>query len=357
MRRARWYATATTLPSGEIYVQGGDDGFDRPEVRGTGGTFRLLSKANTSSLYYFYPRNWIDPFGRVFGYSDRKMYYVDTAGQGMVEPAGVLPSNGPSGVTSSEVMFAPGQILRVGGGSNYSSGGSAGKSAATVIDLNSGKPVLKAVQPMPTGLHWANATVVADGRVVVTGGGSGNNKLSGANYRALIWDPAKPNAWTTGALTTQTKAHARLYHSIGLLLPDATILVGGGGASGTTDRGPAINTNAEIYYPPYLFNADNEFAPRPQIISAPSSFSVGQHFGVAVKSGVSIARVTLVKTGSVTHSFNMDQRFQELRFTRSGNTLTVTAPVSRIEATPGRYLLFVLDSAGVPSVAAIMALS
>ena len=43
----------------------------------------------------------------------------------------------------------------------------------------------------------------------------------------------------------------RLYHSAALLLPDATVLTLGGGANG-----PQLNLNAEIYYPPYLFNAD-----------------------------------------------------------------------------------------------------
>ena len=42
MNRRRWYATATTLPNGETYIQGGKDGTDRAEIRSTEGTFRLL---------------------------------------------------------------------------------------------------------------------------------------------------------------------------------------------------------------------------------------------------------------------------------------------------------------------------
>ena len=73
-------------------------------------------------------------------------------------------------------------------------------------------------------------------------------------------------------------------------------------------------------------------------------------------SAVSIARVTLVRTGSVTHSFNMEQRFYELPFTRSNSWLNVTMPGSKGIAPPGRYLLFVIDAAGVPSVAKILSL-
>ena len=42
MNLRRWYATAITLPNGETYIQGGEDGTDRAEIRSTEGTFRLL---------------------------------------------------------------------------------------------------------------------------------------------------------------------------------------------------------------------------------------------------------------------------------------------------------------------------
>jgi hypothetical protein len=125
---------------------------------------------------------------------------------------------------------------------------------------------------MPFGLHWHTATVTADGSVVVTGRSPSNNLVGGANDRALIWHPAT-GRWTVGAATGSGKA--RLYHSTALLLPDASILVGGGGAPG-----PQTNTNAEIYYPAYLFAAAGGFAARPQILSAPTGIKIGQRFTV-----------------------------------------------------------------------------
>ena len=357
MHAARWYATATTLPSGETYVQGGKSGGERrPEIRDAAGNFRSLDGADTSGLYWWYPRNWVAPDGRVFGFSDRTMYYVDPNGNGALTLAGTMAANGPSGVTSTEAMFAPGRILRVGGGSLSASIPAPSRQAATIVDISKGAPVVTAAATPPMGLHWANATVIADGRVVVTGGGPGNNQLPGANYDALIWNP-RTNAWTTGARTAATPAHARLYHSIGLLLPDATILVGGGGASGTTVKGPAVNTNAEIYYPPYLFTATGQWAPRPRITQAPPVVTVGTRFALGVANPLAIARVTLIKTGSVTHSFNMEQRFLDLAFTRAGSQLLVTAPASLNLAPPGRYLLFVLDGQGVPSISRIVAVA
>src|SRR5262249_32892862 len=47
MNRKRWYATATTLPNGSTYIQGGKGGSDRPEVRDSDGNFKLLSNVDT----------------------------------------------------------------------------------------------------------------------------------------------------------------------------------------------------------------------------------------------------------------------------------------------------------------------
>ena len=71
MQRKRYYATVTTLADGRTYIQGGRDGEDRPEIRGTDGSFRLLTGIDTTGLFYYYPRAWVTPTGRLFGYSDR----------------------------------------------------------------------------------------------------------------------------------------------------------------------------------------------------------------------------------------------------------------------------------------------
>jgi hypothetical protein len=113
MNRRRWYATATTLASGDVYVQGGRDGADQAEVRsGATGSFRPLTGFSTSKLGWYYPRNWLAPDGKIFGTTGRTMYRVDPSGSGSLTLLGTTPFSGPSGVTSSEVMYAPGKILR-----------------------------------------------------------------------------------------------------------------------------------------------------------------------------------------------------------------------------------------------------
>ena len=64
-----------------------------------------------------------------------------------------------------------------------------------------------------------------------------------------------------------------------------------------------------------------------------------------------IASVALIRPGTPTHAFDMDQRFVGLSFTAGSGVLNVTAPPNGNIAPPGYYMLFVLNSAGVPSVA------
>lgn len=355
MNRPRWYASPTTLPDGRIYIQGGLGGADYPEIREADGTFRLLGGADTSPLNWFYPRNRVAPNGLVFGYSDLTMYYVDpnaNGGSGSATLAGTMPADGPSGTTSTDVMYAPGKILRCGGGSNAypeqtGSQSTPAKNGAAVIDINGATPTYKKLPSMPLALHWANATVLADGDVVVTGGSAVPNDLTGMNTNALLWK-AGTGSWTQGAQSTP--GVARLYHSIALLLRDGSVLSGGGGAPG-----PQTNLNAEIYYPPYLFTPSGAFAPRPTITSSPATVTYGQTFAVGVSSAEGIRQVTFIKAPSVTHSCNFEQRFMELSATSAAaDSLSVQAPASAALAPPGNYLLFVIDHKGVPSVANIV---
>ncbi|HZF24863.1 MAG TPA: galactose oxidase-like domain-containing protein, partial [Steroidobacteraceae bacterium] len=339
MNRARWYSSSTTLLNGEIYVQGGTSGGDRPEVRGTDGVFRLLTGANTSGYAETFPRNFIAPDGRVFGFDNGgKMYYVVPSGTGTITQVGQLP--GATSWTSSAAMFRPGRILQMGGASN----------AAMVIDINGPTPVVTATQSMSSQRQWVSATVLPDGRVLATGGSSVDNALTNVNNSAEVWDPngnGGTGKWTVGP----SGVNARLYHSGALLLPDARVMIVGGGAPG-----PLVNTNIEMYTPSYLLQPDGvTLMPRPSIgLDVPTSVAVGQSFSFSYSSPGSIGRVTLVKTGSITHSVNMEQRFIELPFTATGAVLDVNGPLRATDTPPGYYLLFILNSQGVPSVGKIV---
>jgi hypothetical protein len=90
------------------------------------------------------------------------------------------------------------------------------------------------------------------------------------------------------------------------------------------------------------------------ISSAPSNVTYGQAFTVKTTSAATIAKVTWIRLSAVTHSFNQGQRMNVLSFTTGSGQITVTAPASRNLSPQGHYMLFIVDSNGVPSVAKIV---
>ncbi|MFK7966203.1 MAG: galactose oxidase-like domain-containing protein [Burkholderiaceae bacterium] len=345
MHEARWYATVTMLPWGEVYVQGGaiDVDADQPanysEVANSDATsFRLLTGAPVSDLPWYYPRNFASRYGDVVGWSHNKVYRIDPLGQGARTNLGEVPqvelNNG-----SLAVMYRPSRILLGGGGTTR----------MISADISGALPSYDSVPPMSSQRLWGTATVLADGRVLASNGGTSDTSILSAPlgapaYHTEIYDP-ETNQWTLGAAS----AVPRLYHSTAILLPDASVLIGGGGLPG-----PVTNLNAEIFYPPYLFGADGSPATRPQITSAPTVLNPGDSFDVNTSESAEIARISLIKTGAVTHSFDMDQRYVELSFTPTATGLRVSLPSIVSDTPPGFYHLFILNSQGVPSVSRII---
>jgi len=181
--------------------------------------------------------------------------------------------------------------------------------------------------------------------VLATGGSLNDEDTTTASLNADLYDPATNTFSSAGA-----NSYARLYHSVSLLLPDGTVwLAGGNPQRGTYEQ------NMEIYQPPYLFTKDSSGNPipatRPSISSSPASVSYGNSFTVQTPDAANIASVALIRNGAATHAFDMDQRFVGLSFTANSGALTVTAPPNGNIAPPGFYMLFLVDSSGVPSVA------
>jgi hypothetical protein len=65
----------------------------------------------------------------------------------------------------------------------------------------------------------------------------------------------------------------------------------------------------------------------------------------------------LIRPGAVTHSFDMEQRLVGLTFSYSNGQLYVKAPANGNTAPPGYYMVFILDSKGVPSKASFVRLT
>src|SRR5262249_14457016 len=128
----------------------------------------------------------------------------------------------------------------------------------------------------------------------------------------------------------------KAYHSSSVLLPDGRVLATGG----------TNNFNGQVYSPDYIAQG----LPQPTISSAPSAANYGDVIPVQSPDADNIGRVTMVRLGSSTHAFNMDQRFNELTFSENANGgLDVNLPSNPNLAPPGYYFLFVINRQGVPS--------
>ena len=335
----RWYPTSTTLPNGDILVAAGRDSnkvpTPIPEVYSqASGTWRALPNASMDAYNYFYPRQFVIPDGRVFGISGRPMWMMSTDGSGSITGVGNLPSYS-FGASATAAMFEPGKILHAGGISNHGKG-------AIVIDVTSGSPEITRTEDLAEPRRaWASTALLADGNVLMLGGSYEMNDDVTASMGTEMWNP------TTGKWTQYSRAELpRLYHSTALLLMDGRVLLAGGGSPG-----PLNNRNAEIFSPPYLFDENGSLAARPEISYAPEVGAWGQTISISTSNNANTQRVTLVKTGGITHGFNMDQRFVDLEFAVSANAVSVTMPASGNIAPPGFYMLFVHDANGTPSMA------
>jgi hypothetical protein len=338
MAAARWYPSVTPLTNGEMLITEG--GPDIPQVRRTDGSLRTLSSAALNLPLY----PWLDvaPDGRVF-YSgpDQTMRKLDPVGTGSWQSLGLR--DGINRGYGSRAVYDVGKTLVAGGGPSSSD--------ARVIDINGATPQVSTTSPMAFGRRQHNLTLLADGSVLATGGnstGAGLIDMTGGVYNAERWDPAT-GQWTTLA----AQAVTRQYHSTALLLPDGRVLSSGGGICGTCDDVGYLAKNAEVFTPPYLFKKDGsgQLAPRPEITVAPGTVGYGASFEITTPNAASIQKVGLMRLGSQTHSVEMEQRYVPLSFTRGTGTLTANVPANVNTAVPGVYMLFIVDSAGVPSVA------
>ena len=343
MPTSRWYPTATTLPSGEILMTGGIDSARNqavtPEVY-TPATnqWRSLFGINTAANNFMYPRQWVAEDGRIFGISARNMYFLDVAGAGALETAGTLPDV-TRGSGSTAAMYQPGKILQVGGG------GSGGGRGAVVVDIETGTPDARSVASMTQYRNaWSNSVLLADGSVIVMGGSRVGNNAETATVSPELWNP-QTETWTQ----MSNSQFARLYHSTAVLLKDARVLLAGGGAPG-----PFTNLNAEIYTPPYLFDANGNLRARPRIDWAPPNATYNEQIALTHAGDLSVSRVTMVKTSAVTHSFNNEQRFRDLSFSQADGVVNVLMPESANAAPPGYYMLFVFNQDGTPSAGQIL---
>jgi len=354
MNAGRWYPTNTTLANGDILVTSGsvDTHYTKntlPQVwQAVGepcGSWRDLTGADEleplgSELY---PWMFLGPDGSVFKAGpDGASWSLSTVGAGAWAPG--PQSSMPLRSYGTAALYDAGRVLVVGGSGETAGVPDAPTATSEVIDLRAASPAWEPAGSMAVGRRHLSATVLPDGKVLVTGGtsGAGFNDQTSPALTGELWDPAT-KAWSS----TAPMKVPRTYHSTSLLLPDGRVLVAGGGQGAGAAR---YHNEVEIYSPPYLFKGA-----RPVISSAPSEIAYGTAFAVATDQAV--ARVSLTRLPSVTHSFDQNGRSVSLELEPIAGGVRVTPPADGNDAPPGHYMLFASNAAGVPSVAKIVRLS
>jgi Domain of unknown function (DUF1929)/Kelch motif len=338
MNDGRYYPTSTTLSNGDVLVvagQGTSTTNTLPQVwQVASSSWRNLSSALLALPTY--PKMFLAPNGKVFLAGPQpQTRYLDTSGTGIWTSVATtqyryLRDYGPA------VMYDDGKVMIAGGGRPPTA-------TAEIINLNAASPAWQYTGSMAYPRRQNNLTLLPDGTVLVTGGSDGNNTTfddyTNPVYAAEIWNPST-GTWTTMASNTVYRG----YHSTAVLLPDGRVLSAGGDKA-------TPSTSAEIYSPPYLFKGA-----RPTITSAPANVTYSQNFSVQTSNATSIIQVNWIRLSAVTHTFNENQRINHLSFSVSadGTGLNVTSPADSNHCPPGDYMLFIVNSSGVPSVASFV---
>ena len=364
MNIPRGYQSSATCSDGRIFTiggswSGGQGGKNGEIYSPSANTWTLLPgcpvspmlTADVQGVYRADNHGWL--FGWKSGYVFQAgpsiaMNWYSTSGSGGQSAAGSRASDSDA-MAGNAVMYdaVNGKILGLGGSPNYQ--GSQATSNANIITIGppGANPSVTTVESMANSRIFANSVVLPDGKVFVTGGQTIGAPFSDANavFTPEMWDPA-----TNTFKSMLPNSIPRNYHSVALLLPDATVFSGGGGLCGTCSTN---HFDAQIYTPQYLLTSTGAPASRPSITSLPTTASAGSQ--VTVKTDQSISTMSLIRMGSATHTVDTDQRRIALTFTTSGtNTYQFTIPSDRGVALPGYWMLFVLNSAGVPSKAGII---
>ncbi len=233
----------------------------------------------------------------------------------------------------------------------FGGGQPTGNATTEIIDLGAGSPSWVYGPDMSQARVEMDAVLLPTGKVLALAGSATDEQASTASLNADLYDPATNRFSSAGA-----NAYPRMYHTVALLMPDATVwLAGSNPSTGVYEQ------HMEIYQPAYLFTRDgnNNVIPatRPTITSVPGTINWGAQFAVTTPDAASVSSAVLMKPDSSTHAFGLDQRLVGLNFTAGSGTLTVTGPPNANIAPPGYYMLFLINSHGVPSVAKFVLLS
>ena len=355
MRRPRWYPALITLGDGRIISvsgRGADGTIDRvPEIFERGRGWKDLP---SPGLLPWYCHLFLLGDGRVF-YSGgqmsgnrgaRPVIWDIATGHTTVVPG--LPMADLRNQAAS-VILPPAQAQRVmivGGGGRDIHQHEPDPSTArlphvatrscAIADLSDPTPRYSRTAPLHQARMHLNATILADRTVVATGGAAVQEHRADAALNAEIYHP-RVRTWTLAAKSRVP----RLYHSTALLTQDGKIVTAGSNPMPQDDE-----LRIEVFWPPYLFRG-----PRPRCTLTAHRAGYGGRLTATTDDPARLREVNLVRAGATTHAFNTEQRLLDVPFEVVGpERIALRMPTRRNLAPPGWYLVFLVDTDGVPSI-------
>jgi hypothetical protein len=362
MAQGRWYPTLLPLGDGRILAVSGLNEAGTlnttVEIYDPGANAWHQLHVPEGGLFFGFPL-----YAHLFLLADGRVFFSggrmdDASPQGPVfidlttQPIGITGVPGLDDPAtrnqSASVLLPPAQqqkVMIIGGGPEDASNATG---STAIVDLTSGQPQYRPAAPMSLPRMHLNSVLLPDHTVFVSGGALKRETAQVARLESEIYDPATDN-WRVAA----TASVVRMYHSVALLLPDARVITASGNPPPYGDKvpwepaDPNEELRLEMYTPPYLFAG-----PRPVIGKVPTEWRYGQTVTIASAQAGGIKWVSIVRNGVTTHAFDNSQRLVDLDITgQGGGTITATVTNQPNIAPPGWYMLFLVDTTGVPSVA------
>ena len=363
MLRGRWYPTVTQLADNRVVITSGIDESGSgainnvvevltpdPNIDGI-GRINAVGFHNASGLY---PLQFLLPSGKMLeaGPNADSSFQLDPAtwnwsGLPRLTSDHYYLGNGVS-YTDASVLPAR-QVIMVSGGYNYNPPlANAPLAANEWLDGFNPSAGWKPYPQWQTARHNANTVMLPDGALLTVGGNRGVYGYEDPEFSAELY--SRPADDVTGSWRkVAASAIQAAYHSSAILLPDATVLLSQDDMD--SSAAAAFQHKAQVYSPPYLFRG-----PQPVITAAPAAARYGQSFQVSTNRNGVVSAV-LVAPGATTHGNDMHQRVIKLQAQQTAGGLNLTIPASSALVPPGYYMLFVVDSEGIPSVAKFVRIS
>jgi hypothetical protein len=389
MTRGRWYPTLLMMDDERVLAFSGLDEQGNGPANNT-----IESNSDPDHGTWQKTRDFDLPlYPHLFQLADGRLFFtggkMDTDGDSVpfifdpINPTGAVrvPNLTDTGQCNqcASVILPPAQdqkVMILGGGPEDDENPNAPRGIATkrsqIIDFKAANPAYAPRQDMNHERMHVNAVLLPDRTIIAVGGGVTREASARSAvvdpqggrevFEAEIYDSVK-KTWSVTAPATV----ARLYHSVALLLPDGRVV----SAGGNPDKGsqvpwlppdPKEEMRLEIFSPPYLFRpnpggAGSVFAQRPVIQNVATEIRYGSTIDIQTPQAAQIKWIDLIRPGLTTHSFNGTQRLVNVPFTPGAGKLSATIPAEAKIAPPGWYMLFLVDNAGVPSIASWVHLS